>query len=249
MSSNTQIFFDWQFWSAIAALIAIALSQVPPIRLWFKKGKIKCDAYARMHITHTVGNPNVQWHLLIENIGGRTIRINNINLNFHRIGGKPFSIHAQNFFRTSDAKESLMFTPFRLSPGEEWNHVLAFYELFSREDEKEYRRIQSSIRNDIYSKVNPSIEKDGYHEALEENVIPANNFFNKFFIWEAGEYELELEIETDSQEANLKRNFIFTLFESESKELREYSYSYKFGAGIYWISDEHRGINVPINPK
>jgi hypothetical protein len=104
-----------------------------------------------MHLTHKVGNPNAQWHLILENTGGRQLRIKGISLSFSKDGGQSFELPIQNYLRTPDADQTVMFRPFRLAPGEEWGHVINFFALFSRKEDKEYRVLESSIRSDILS--------------------------------------------------------------------------------------------------
>jgi len=64
---TTPLYLNWSFWAVVFAAIAIALSQLPPIRLWFKKAKLEIELYSKIAITHKVGNPNLQLHLIINN--------------------------------------------------------------------------------------------------------------------------------------------------------------------------------------
>lgn len=240
---------DWQFWSSIAAIAALVLSQLPPIHVLLRRAKLQCEAFTRLHITHKVGNPNAQWHLIIENTGGRAVRVRSISLTFRRVGGDTFTLPAQNYLRTPDATENVMLTPFRLAPGEEWAHVLMFFNLYTRDDEKEYRRLESKIRTDIIGQKELPENKELLCEAAPENVEPAIAFFNRHFKWVAGEYELDLTVETDRKETTLKRQYMFSLFESESAELRSYSDGYKHGAGVFWVSPAQPGLVVPVKEK
>jgi hypothetical protein len=242
-------YLDWQFWSAAAAFTALILSQLSPIHILFRRAKLQCEAFTRLHITHKVGNPNAQWHLIIENTGGRSIRIKSISLTFRRTGGAIFTLPAQNYLRTPDATENVMLTPFRLAPGEEWAHVLMFFNLYTRDDEKEYRRLESAIRTDILGQKEIPENKERLCEASPASVEPAMSFFKRHFKWEPGEYELDLMVETDRKEANLTRQYLFSLFESESEELRDYSNGYKHGAGVYWVSAGQPGLIVPVREK
>ena len=79
---SVPFYADWQFWSAVAAVVAILLSQLPPVHVLLRRPKLRCEAFSRMHLTHKVGNPNAQWHLIVENKGGRAIRVKNIAVKF-----------------------------------------------------------------------------------------------------------------------------------------------------------------------
>jgi hypothetical protein len=84
MESNTYFYLELEFWSILIALIALILSQIPPIKLWFKKSKLKVDTYDSIWITHHIGNPIVEFNLIIKNIGGRNILINKIIIDIFR---------------------------------------------------------------------------------------------------------------------------------------------------------------------
>ena len=44
-SAATPLYVDWSFWAVIVALLAIALSQITPIRVILKKRSRKEDCY------------------------------------------------------------------------------------------------------------------------------------------------------------------------------------------------------------
>jgi hypothetical protein len=247
--SSTPIYLDWVFWSVFVAILALVLSQLPPLHVIFSKAHLSCEAFSRMLITHKIGNPNAQWHLIIENTGGRSIRIKEITLGFSKDGGIKFEIPAQAYLWTSSSPDSIMLTPFRLAPGEEWAHIINFFGLFSREDEKEYRRLESAIRLDIRQQKEQPANREIMCEADSAIVKETVNFFNKHFKWSPGEYDLELKVVTDRSEVNICRTYRFSLFESESKELFDYSEMYRFGDGVFFQSEKQRGIIVPVQKK
>jgi hypothetical protein len=124
-----------------------------------------------------------------------------------------------------------------------------FFNLYTRDDEKEYRRLESSIRTDILGQKEIPENKERLCEASPASVEPAMSFFKRHFKWEPGEYELDLMVETDRKDTNLTRQYLFSLFESESEELRDYSNGYKHGAGVYWVSTAQPGLIVPVREK
>ena len=247
--TTAPFYFDWQFWSAVVALLALLLSQLQPLHVLLRRPKLQCEAFSRLHITHKLGNPNAQWHLILENVGGRDIRVKAISLALRRVDDQRFSLQAQNYLRTPDATEAVMLTPFRLKPGEEWAHVLNFFNMYSRDDDKEYRRLESAVRTDILGRKELAQDKEVMCEAATASVELAISFFKRHYKWEAGEYEVELVVDTDFPGANIRKRFRFSLFETEAGELKSYSDGYKFGAGVYWVSPSQPGIVVPIREK
>ena len=69
---------NWTFWAVFIAALALLLSQLPPIHMLLRRAKLEIEIYSRIHITHKLGNPNLQFHLIPNNVGGKTIKIKGI---------------------------------------------------------------------------------------------------------------------------------------------------------------------------
>src|SRR5712691_6475060 len=98
-------YLDWKFWSVAVAVIALILSQLPPIHILLRRAKLDVEAYSRMLLTHKVGNPNAQLHLIISNPGGRELRIKGILLRLRRGTEDEFVLPAQNYLQSPGDKE------------------------------------------------------------------------------------------------------------------------------------------------
>lgn len=227
-------------------------SQCPPIRIWFKKGKLDLEVYSKIYIGHVVGNPNAQLHLVINNIGGRKIKIISISMILSRDGGNEFEIKAQNFLKEQDSKNSVLLTSFTLLPGQEWAHIVNCFNNFSKSDEKRYKTFVKECRENIAPR---AVERDrkiteerGLIEASEDIQNKILAFFNEKFIWESGEYKLKIILGCENSAFNIVQNYRFTLYESDSVDLKEYSNEYKYGAGIYYPSATLQGVIIPISP-
>ena len=227
---------NWTFWAVIVSAVAIVLSQVPPVLTWFKKARLDVELYSKISITHKVGNPNLQLHVCISNIGGRKVRIKNVKTAIRRDGARVVELPVQNYLQHPNDQNTVLFTSFTLKPEEEWSHIINLLQFFNREDENEYRRAESEMQRDIWAKREqyPDPETRPPIEAEED----ITNFFIKFFenrfIWLPGEYELQIEILTDQTLANVSKKYRFTIFESQSDQQRRVTEHYKYGAGIYW---------------
>ncbi len=115
----TPLYLDWGFWAAAAAFLAIVLSQIPPIHVLLKKARIDIELYSKISLSHKVGNPNIQIHIIINNIGGRRVRIRGVQAVIKRDGNEVAVLPAQNFLQDPTDQNSVLFTSFSLSPGEE----------------------------------------------------------------------------------------------------------------------------------
>lgn len=239
-------YLDWTFWAVIIAACAMILSQLPPVLTWFKRARIEIELYSRIHITHKVGNPNTQLHIIINNIGGKTVRIKGASISLKRDGKELVIMSGQNYLQTPSDKTTVLFTPFYLKTKEEWAHLVNFLEFFSRPDEKFYRNAESQLKDNIQGKRELPENKNKLIEADPQFVTPLIEMFQSKFIWQPGEYEARISIDTVPNEASIQKSYRFTLFESDSNELSKFKDAFKYGDGIYWNSDQYPGIIVQI---
>lgn len=246
-TSSTPIYFDWQFWSAVVAVLAVVLSQVPPIRLWFRPRRLEVEVHSRLLINHKVGNPNVSMFMSVRNTGGRELRIKSLKLALIRDGLHLSHLPAQNYFENPSSTSTVLFVPFSLKPSETWAHGVNFLNFFDRTSEKLYRERESALSMDIRNKIKlrPKNDKDPVL-ADPSMVKPFTDMFEKLFLWHPGEYVIELSVETEPGAASFTRKYRFTLYESDSAELRSHTDDYQIGGGLSFNVDRHIGVLVPL---
>lgn len=242
------LYLDWSFWAVIVATVAVFLSQLPPMHGWLKRAKLEIELYSKISISHKVGNPNLQIHLIINNVGGRKIRIRDISTSIERDGKLVATLPAQNYLQNKSDKETLLFTTFSLGPAEEWAHIINLLIFFNREEEATYRTLEAEMLANLRDKKDALTEElKSVIEIDNELVEPFHEFFRKHFIWESGEYKLKVNISTDQKKADVSKSYRFTIFESHSDRLKEIKKHYKFGGGIWW--DPNMPTNVIVDIK
>lgn len=245
---ETPFYLDWKFWSVVVSGIAIVLSQLPPVYLWFRPKRLEVEVHSRIQITHKVGNPNVGLHVSISNTGGRELRIRGLQLNLSRDTKPLLSLPAQNYFETPSAQSSVLFVPFSLKPEEHWSHGVNFLNLFDRATEKFYRESESALASDIRQKIQARDADDKQLVMAEPALVtPFMGLFNKLFIWEPGEYIVELVVKAQPGSASYTKKYRFTLYESDTAELKSHTEDYRSGGGISYNVDRHVGVFVSIS--
>jgi len=228
---------DWTFWAVAVSIIAVILSQIPPILVLIKKAKIDFEVYSKVSLTHKVGNPNLQTHLLISNIGGRKVRIRNINIKIFKDGEYLITLPTQNYLPDPSEGKTVLFTTFPLMPNEDWSNIINLYKNFDREDEKHYHEIENAMKESYLEKREQEDNREELKSPIELDsslTKQAKRFFDTHFIWSEGEYELEVAIETDTKSADISKKFKFIVFESQSNDLKEITEHYKYGGGFWW---------------
>ncbi|MBA6263907.1 hypothetical protein [Colwellia sp. Bg11-12] len=238
---------DWKFWSFLVAFFALILSQLPPIRLWFKKAKLDLELYSRVHLTHKVGNPNVQIHLILRNVGGRNIRIKEISIDIERDGKFLDTLTAQDYLPDPLNNQSVLLTNFSLSPNDEWSNRVNLLNYFNREEERSFKSSEKALREEIIRLREPLNEGDKTNVKVTDQFIePFIQMFKNKFIWKPGDYQFQINIKTLDQEADIKKSFRFILFESQSEDLESYVKDFNIGAGISYNVNDHSGVLVQV---
>jgi hypothetical protein len=159
------------------------------------------------------------------------------------------TLPAQNYFEAPSSTSSVLFVPFSLKPGETWAHSVSFLNFFDRLTEKQFRENLSALGADIRRKIEvrpPENEKQAV-VAEAELVQPFNALFEKLFVWQPGEYVAELQVDAEPGSASYSKNYRFTLYESDTAELREYTEDYRIGGGLTFNMERHAGVNVPLS--
>lgn len=244
----TSLYLDWQFWAAVVAWLALALSQLPPVVLWFRPRRLEVEVHSRIQVTHKVGNPNVSMFVSIRNTGGRELRIRSLRIVLTRDNNPLIAFPAQHYFESPSSQSSVLFVPFTLKPGDTWAHGTNFLNFFDRATEKLYRESESKLGADIRKKLDARAEGD-HNLVIDEPelVAPFMGLFHQLFIWQPGEYVAKLIVDAEPGSASFSRKYRFTLYESDSAELRTHTDDYKFGGGVSYNIDKHAGVFVPLS--
>jgi hypothetical protein len=246
--ASTPIYLDWTFWSFVAAALAIILSQLPPIKLWLRPKRLEVEVNSRVFIQHAVGNPNMALVVTLRNTGGRVLRIKGLAIHLSRDGTSVGTYPAQNYFETGASTTPVLFVPFALGPGADWSKSVTFLNWSDRNTEKEFRERRATLKADIQQKIaerNPNVPPE-LVEADAPNLTPFLALFDRQFVWQRGEYVLTLTVDAEPGSASFRRQYRFTLYDSDTADLRAHVEGYKYGDGILWPCDKHEGLNVPL---
>jgi hypothetical protein len=242
-------YLDWALWSSLFALAAIVLSQLPPLHILFRTRRLDIEVYSRVRVSHQVGNPIISLVISLRNAGGRKLRIRSLRMSVSRDGRQAFNLPGLSFFESATAANSRLFVPFDIKPDETWVHSVMFSSPLERQDEKILRASTSAIRSDIDAKIQlrPEGAPKTAVEAAPNLVEPVEKLFDSSFAWYPGEYVVTLQVEVESIATPRSKKYRFTLYESDTNELRARKDDLKFGDGVYFQSNKHVFLDVPLS--
>lgn len=115
--ATNPFYLNWSFWAVIVSIVALALSQLPPVHVLLKKAKIDFELYSKVSITHKVGNPNLQLHTIIRNVGGKKILIKGIRAKISRDGNELTTLPGQYFLQDPSDKNTVLLTTSPMKSG------------------------------------------------------------------------------------------------------------------------------------
>jgi hypothetical protein len=237
-------YFDWTFWSFVVAAIAVVLSQIPPILSLVRPRRLKVEVHDRVQIAHYIGNPMIGIVVTIDNAGGRNLRIRRLTMELWRDGNSLGTMTIQGYFETASAQSTVLFVPFSLKASDTWSHGASFYKGLDRQTDKRLRESIQALNANLAPKKNMFVLAPGAPPEAEPTVVaPILTLFNTLFIWQPGEYVFSLTVETEPSSASYKKKYRFTLYESETAELRKYADEYKYGV---LAGQSQPGVFVPI---
>lgn len=239
-------YLDWTFWTAVVAVLALVLSQLPPVRVLLRKTQLSMQPYDRLNITHWLGNPNVNLHIQLLNTGGRSVRVRSLFLELSPDEGAKFSLPAQTYARADGTPGSFLFTPFSLEPDKEWANFVGFVAPFNMNDERTSKQLSKELKADINVKLRnqPQEDRDRKEPVAGDAmcVEKLQEFFKNNRRWRPGEYTAVLKLQCEPEQASQLRKFRFTLFEADIQELDERASRYKIGAGVYFTDAEQTEV-------
>jgi hypothetical protein len=247
--ASVPFYLDWQFWSAVAALSALILSQLPPLKQILKKGRVTIEKHGTLFLSHSIGSPSAHVFVILKNIGNTTTSVQSIDFLVKRKNSDSFTLKGRGYQINPSDQQFTMLVPFEIPPNKTWSHTINFIEAWNRDSQKEYKNIYIKIRDSINKKAQtPPIEHGVQHEAdpiAYENIC---KFFKKNFKWLDGEYECEILVKNKVGEVITKGSVLFTLFESESDDLKSWEADYKYGYGVHLpLSPNQMGVWVELS--
>jgi len=240
---------DAAFWSTVIALLALILSQLPPLRELLKHRELRIVVPETVSLYHFMGNLQISGFLALHNVGGRSITVQKVECVLLDDDGHPLRLPAQTYWSRAQAAsgQELFIGWIHLSPSEHWAESVHFYKVWSVQDEEDSAKIVTSIRDDITAKrAAATTYLPNSPDADDKLAKDAKDFFEKHFNLTKGNYRLLIAAISEKTDVVAVRGFDFTLYDHHIRALRSVADDYKTGAGIYYpVSDPYKSSVSP----
>lgn len=240
-------------WSAIIALLALILSQLPPVHQLLRRRALHIVVPEYLTLYHFLGNLNLLGLVALHNTGGKALTVAKIdcimtcdNSVWHLPGLMYVSHRSQG---ASGQQNMEFFVEWSvLKPDEHWSETVHFFKPWKVQEEEDATEIIGKIRNNINAKLaqRPPEAPKILVEADDDLVREAKEFFQKRFQLAKGNYRLVIAALSEKDEVLALRGFDFTLFDNHIRTLRSVTDDYKVGAGIYYPADQWKQVAIRL---
>ena len=189
--SDSKWYMHSSSWSAIAAVLAIFLSQTAPIATWFPKRELVVQYGDRMHLNNSLGRIGYNLPIHIENSGNTELNIIGMDLTITNEKGEHQTYSAATY--KDVIAGDIAITSVRLKPDEIWGEYVFFNQRPTTEKEDKINQIRLNISQSILDSSADVNFEDAFklHTADPELVKEAKDFFDENFDLEKGEYQLK----------------------------------------------------------
>ncbi|MBI3302666.1 MAG: hypothetical protein HYZ72_11430 [Deltaproteobacteria bacterium] len=234
-------------WSVMVAALAVVLSQLPPVREMVKGRRIRIVIPEQFMLYHYLGNVQINLFLVMQNIGGKAVSIAKIDCIITDGGNSRWDLPAHSYYsrlppnQPGQSPPELLLGWIPLKPGEHWSETLHCFKFWSTPEERRANEITAKIRNNIVTK-RLQLPAAQFAEADAELITEAKDFFRTKFNLSEGNYQLVVAALAESDQVLDVRGCEFTLFESSIRALQAMTEEYKYGAGVYYPTQDLTNI-------
>lgn len=220
-------------WAVIISIIALVLSQLPPVAEWIKKESIDADISKRIVVGSTIGMPEYGFQVDLKNTGNRVLAISDLEIEITYPSGKKKNHIAQFYPKPvngSSESQIIPITRIQLDLRERWSEWVIFHSDLSPQEEEDNDRIRKEFFDTPMSLPVPSGNNKIY-EYKEKIIAEATKLFDQRNEIEKGTYKVSLICNANGKRFLLEK-FEYTLFEAQINTYKSQVEGYKDGFGL-----------------
>ncbi|AIU71952.1 hypothetical protein AT03_05830 [Hafnia alvei FB1] len=237
----------------VTSIIALILSQLPPLKTFFKRRKPVVTVGKFIALSHYIGLPEVQLYISISNDSYSNLRVRSIDIELTKLGQEKLKLPAFSVFEHISGNTQRGFAPFTLKSDTEWSHNIKFYLPFSGSDEQKHKKIYYALKSDINQKLmeneaRPAHEKLALVEADNDLVTELKGIYASKKYWENADYKLKLRIGTDASSTTYENEYDFFLSPPDIEFFDSLVERYKYGNTIL-VTESQAFTNAVLRNK
>ena len=245
---------DWL--TGLVALVALVLSQLPPLRRLFKKKELTLAAADTVGVLHFFGNTQLDVWIVLENSGGKQIKIDRIDCVLTRNNKEVQRLVANSYWLTEslgqDRAIQLPLAEIALKPEDRWSGYLRAWDRdrWSKPIQREVNHLSTAMREQISRKLESGEQKPV--EIDDDLMEQLRDVTKRLAVLEEGDYTLTIRVfERSSTQPLQTTTFDFTMFENDVASLyADLETDYRMGFGPLWPSVSKMPVQLNLrNPR
>lgn len=246
-------FLKPDFLAVYVALIALVLSQLPPLYTITQKPKLKIDFSDYVVITHLLGRTSTLVPISISNTGNGSSLISKVDCSLTTATGSVISFVASDYATyqpVPGVSQSTVFRPIGsvlLKSDERWTEVISCVEL-PTSGELELASNIVGEWTDYFALITqrPDFNPQQRYEFPPESVQRATDAMRDRFGLEVGEYTITIRLSDEDGKTILEQSSKLIISQSDVDRLLSHSEQYKFGIGINFPVPNHLTVTAPL---
>lgn len=232
-------------WSAMLAALALVLSQLPPISKWFANPRLEIIHADRIGINNNIGVLGFNLPIELDNKGNISLDVKSIHFEVIEPDGVIKNYFAESFSKPSTNGApalNLPITSININEKKLWSEFVYFSQNIDPTTEEDLNNIRLSVSQSIYNDLDNKRSIGDYSrgEATPEITKKAEDYFNSRFNLKKGEYKTKLIVKTAQVEKPYIIESKFTIYDYHIETVKAQADDYKYGAGIYFPSDNSK---------
>jgi hypothetical protein len=227
---------DLKFWSFLLSVIAVVLSQLPPIKFWLADVSLHARVSNQIHLRNTVGLIDFGSQILLTNTGNRALSIRNIELTLESPSKTLTKLRGDSFIELMGDGSTTISYPIgivELKSGDTWSHYVYFIRNRTPSTLEKLQDLQVRISKDILKKGLEGAFDPRLKEATPDAVKPALEQFNANFDLDKGDYYLTFRFLGQKDQLLAEERLRLPIYDFHLSLLKSQTDEYKYGYGIY----------------
>jgi hypothetical protein len=242
-------------WSALVAILALVLSQLPPIRELLTPSRVRLSLSDRLVLSHFLGNINLMALVTVENLGSRKQTVAKLDGILLDSSGGSRRLPAQQYVLRTPSPAAgqpmpeLLMAGIHLKRDEVWSETVRFFRLPSEDEEGRVGEIASQMEKSIRKQAQLRPPEDQKLIEAEPGIVAdAMALFKDMFRLSKGNYTFLIAALSDSGDVLDVQGVEFTVYESAVQSLRSATEDYRLGWGVCYPTQSNCAAYPRLRP-
>jgi hypothetical protein len=211
-----------QWWTVGLAALSVLLTQLPPIRQWFKGAEPRLTVAPFCGLDHYFGHIRLGLNIDIHNTGPSVAAIDRIICILQGPGYDKERLQAY-FLQSSDTYSARQLRQVWVVPHDHWGEMVICHKLWSDTEQAEINRIKVVMSDPMTS----TLKRQQASNA-------ATALFHQHFKLQTGEYQLAVALLAADSKPFTMSGHTFMVYDYQLLHLKEILQNYMSSAGSTW---------------